>query len=217
MGKPLSASAIAGCSTCAQGRRPCCWCAASSKRTVPGTPTARPPTRACGKGMGLPPGSTNRRSSAAAGAVSRPSQACSALPSQCSKNAPPPMPLDCGSTRVNTICTATAASSALPPARSIWAPASAASGLAAATANVVVAQPGLWLRPDAPSGRAGMPLSCSGAKPLSCSGSRAAHPTSHNMARQTTRRVQRQGCGLNGGMGGCAGAWADTGVWLGFA
>ena len=46
--------------------------------------------------------------------------------------APPPMPLDCGSTRVSTICMAMAASMALPPARSIARPASLASGLAAA-------------------------------------------------------------------------------------
>ena len=60
--------------------------------------------------------------------------ACTLAPSQCSKKAPPPMPLDCGSTKPSTICTAIAASSAEPPARRICSPASVASGLAAATA-----------------------------------------------------------------------------------
>ena len=52
------------------------------------------------------------------------------------------MPLDCGSTSVSTICTAIAASTAEPPALSTWKPASVASGLAAATANLVFVQPG---------------------------------------------------------------------------
>jgi len=47
--------------------------------------------------------------------------------------APPPIPEDCGSTRLSTICVAIAASIAVPPARSISSPAAAASGLAAAT------------------------------------------------------------------------------------
>src|SRR4029079_11899576 len=46
-------------------------------------------------------------------------------------NAPPPSPLDCGSTRFNTSCVAIAASMAEPPARSISRPASAASPFAA--------------------------------------------------------------------------------------
>ena len=48
-------------------------------------------------------------------------------------NAPPPSPEDCGSTRLRTSWTATAASAALPPARRISRPASVASGLAVAT------------------------------------------------------------------------------------
>src|SRR5260370_30774960 len=47
--------------------------------------------------------------------------------------APPPIPEDCGSTRLSTICVAIAASAAAPPARSIARPAAAARGLAAAT------------------------------------------------------------------------------------
>jgi hypothetical protein len=48
-------------------------------------------------------------------------------------NAPPPMPEDSGSTSPSIICTAIAASTAEPPRFSISAPASAASGWAAAT------------------------------------------------------------------------------------
>ena len=48
-------------------------------------------------------------------------------------NAPPPTPELCGSTRLSTACTATAASTAEPPWRSTFSPASTASGLAAVT------------------------------------------------------------------------------------
>ncbi len=65
------------------------------------------------------------------------------------------MPLDCGSTSVSTICTATAASTALPPSRSTCAPASVASGLAAATTWRLKTQPGLAALPEANSGCAG--------------------------------------------------------------
>ena len=74
---------------------------------------------ASGTVIGLPSGRKNIVGLAAAGADSRPSQACTALPSQVIRNAPPPIPLDCGSTRDKTICTAMAASTALPPALSI--------------------------------------------------------------------------------------------------
>src|SRR5262245_25473722 len=47
--------------------------------------------------------------------------------------APPPSPDDCGSTKLSTNCTATAASAALPPPRRISRPASTAAALAAAT------------------------------------------------------------------------------------
>src|SRR5690606_30423868 len=49
------------------------------------------------------------------------------------RNAPPPMPDDCGSTSPSTVCTAISASAALPPSRNISRPASAASGCAATT------------------------------------------------------------------------------------
>jgi hypothetical protein len=67
------------------------------------------------------------RETAPAGAVSRPSKACMCLvapaPVLCNKKAPPPMPLDCGSTNPKTICTAIAASTADPPACNISRPA----------------------------------------------------------------------------------------------
>ena len=65
------------------------------------------------------------------------------------------MPEDCGSTSVSTSCTAIAASTALPPARSTCRPASVASGLAAATAVWRVDQPGLLVVPEAISGWSG--------------------------------------------------------------
>ena len=72
---------------------------------------------------------------AAAGAVSRASKVVTvpAAASYQARKAPPPRPEDCGSTRPSTVCTATSASAALPPARSTSSPASAASGLAATT------------------------------------------------------------------------------------
>jgi hypothetical protein len=62
------------------------------------------------------------------------------------------MPLDWGSTRVNTICAATAASTAAPPAWSIASPAALASGCALAMANFRPFQPGCVLTPEGPSG-----------------------------------------------------------------
>ena len=89
---------------------------------------------------------------AAAGAVSRPSRAVTVVPSRWRRKAPPPRPLDCGSTRPRTICTAIAASTAEPPSRSICAPASAARGLAAATIQCAADQPGFSVQPVACSG-----------------------------------------------------------------
>src|SRR5262245_55428460 len=51
------------------------------------------------------------------------------------------MPEDSGSTRPSTICTAMAASSAVPPRLSTSYPASTASGCAAATTNCLLASP----------------------------------------------------------------------------
>src|SRR4051812_18661931 len=65
-------------------------------------------------------------------------------------NDPPPRPELCGSTRPSVACTATAASTAVPPARSTFSPASTAIGLAAAT--MALAGVGAW--DAAVSGRA---------------------------------------------------------------
>src|SRR6056297_545257 len=67
------------------------------------------------------------------GAVSRPSSVVTSPVSASyqTRNAPPPMPELCGSTNPRTVCTATMASAAVPPARSTSAPASTANGLAA--------------------------------------------------------------------------------------
>src|SRR5512136_2427625 len=74
-------------------------------------------------------------------------------------NAPPPSPELCGSTRPSAACTATAASAALPPARSTWTPASTAYGLAAAT-------PGVSLNVDVAAIGAGRPVVSAGAAAL---------------------------------------------------
>ena len=116
------------------------------------------------------------RSSAAAGAVSRPSQACTVWPLLCINIAPPPMPLDCGSTSASTICTAMAASSAEPPSRRMRKPASVASGLAAATMKCWADQPGFVVQPDADSGTAD--AGAGGAAGICAGGAVAAHPTS---------------------------------------
>ncbi len=130
--KPCSDRRIAGSNSLAHCKCPVFLCAISRARKTPGVPTERPPICASVNAIGVPSGFRNKRSVAPAGAVSRPSYACTVFPSQSMMNAPPPMPDDCGSTRVNTACIAIAASIADPPWRSISRPASAASGLAAA-------------------------------------------------------------------------------------
>ena len=111
--------------------------AAERVATVPGVPTERPPTTASKKGSGLPSASRKSDGVASAGAVSRPSKVVRSplLASYQTRNAPPPRPEDCGSTRPSMACTATRASAALPPSRRIFNPACAAIGLAAATMN----------------------------------------------------------------------------------
>ena len=84
------------------------------------------------------------------------------------------MPLDCGSTSVSTICTAIAASSALPPTLRIWYPASVASGLAAATMKCEAVTPAFAVQPEAPSGATG----------ASDSGAVAAQPASASATAQ---------------------------------
>jgi len=95
---------------------------------MPGTPTESPPGITCDFGRGFPSGPRNMSDAADAGAVSLPSKVVTffVAGSYSTRNAPPPMPEDSGSTRVSTICAAMAASTAEPPAWSISSPALAA-------------------------------------------------------------------------------------------
>ena len=148
---------------------------------VPGTPTERPPTTASMNGIGLPSRPMNRSGFAVAGAVSRPSSVESEprpASLQCTRKAPPPMPELCGSTRLSTSCTAIAASTALPPARSISRPASAASGFAAATMY-------FWAVPRLFAVR---PVGASGAGASCCA--KASVPAAASPTAQTTRKVR---------------------------
>ena len=123
--KPVSASSIASLNRTFQGNLPYCSCAFFRPANTPGTPTDLPPTTAFIQGIARPFSSKNISLVAAEGAVSLPSKVvnfCDFL-SQCNINAPPPIPEDCGSTKVNTNCTAIAASTALPPCFSILKPA----------------------------------------------------------------------------------------------
>ncbi len=126
---------MAGSNSFAQGSLPYLLCAISSIETTPGMPTDNPPGMASGLLRALPSGPRNMSGRAEAGAISRPSKLVVflLLGSNTSRKAPPPMPEDSGSTSPSTIWVAMAASTALPPARSMASPASAASGLAAAT------------------------------------------------------------------------------------
>src|SRR6266404_2341766 len=105
-------------------------------RHEPGTPTAWPLVDAELKSCLLPSGLVNNVISALAGALSRPSIA-KVLPcpfARCTiMKPPPPMPENSGSTTLSANWMAAAASMALPPLRSILAPASAASGCDTAT------------------------------------------------------------------------------------
>src|SRR5690606_36558433 len=134
MMKPSRARAMAGANKSAQGSAPCAAWASAARRMLEGTPTLRPDSTASIKGNGRPSWPRNQSGAAAAGAVSRPSRV-SIVPSAewCSRNPPPPIPELCGSTTVSASIVAIAASVALPPRRSISAPASAARGSAALT------------------------------------------------------------------------------------
>ena len=132
---PPSANAIASANNPAQSDRPHLSCADCMSAGVPGVPTDRPPTTASKKPIGSPSGVWNSVGVASSGAVSRPSSVVTSplSASYQTRNAPPPRPELCGSTSPRTACTATIASAAVPPSRSTRAPASTASGFAAAT------------------------------------------------------------------------------------
>src|SRR5262245_54560968 len=99
--------------------------------------------------------------------------------------APPPSPDDCGSTKLSTNCTATAASAAVPPARSISRPASTAAALAAATMkDFAVAKPTVRL----PVARSGAP-----ARSWAGTGWSAKACTTATRAAKRTRRGRLRG------------------------
>ena len=91
------------------------------------------------------------------------------------------MPLDCGSTSVSAICTAIAASTALPPASRISAPASVACGFAAAAIHVAPDHPGLSVQPLAASG--GPCVDVRMGAPAQARVVRSPHAASHPIAR----------------------------------
>ena len=119
---------------------------------VPGTPTAWPLVEAGVNPWLLPSGLVNNVVSALAGALSRPSIA-KVLPCSFARctimNPPPPMPENSGSTTLSANWMAAAASMALPPLRSILAPASAASGCDTATTPPRKPGPGGTASPEA--------------------------------------------------------------------
>src|SRR5262249_40291658 len=120
--------------------------------STPGIPTERPPTTASRKAMGLPCASRKRSGVAAAGAVSRPSNATTCVPLYSKSNAPPPMPEDCGSVRPSIIWAAIAASTAEPPCCSISYPASVESGFAVAIIARLACTTAFSVKPVALSG-----------------------------------------------------------------
>src|SRR5262249_21850258 len=97
--------------------------------------------------------------------------------------APPPSPEDCGSTRLSTNCTATAASAALPPARSMSRPASTATLLAADIMKDLAVP--IW------TGR--FPVALSGAAVRSWAG--AAGEVKACAAKTATKQARRVGLG----------------------
>ncbi len=72
---------MAGLNKAFHGSLPCFLWASASMRSTPGAPTERPPTTPFTRESGVPSGFWNSFSVAAAGAVSRPSYACTSLPS----------------------------------------------------------------------------------------------------------------------------------------
>ena len=130
-GKPSRASVIAGCMTTASGSLPKRFHATTRPRTSPGTPAERMPRVDCC--ASTLPATTYMSSVAAAGAISRMSKVV-VLPSiATTMKPPPPSPELHGSTTDSANDTASAASTALPPAARMARPASVASGCALAT------------------------------------------------------------------------------------
>ena len=118
---------MAGTSSSFQGSRPNLRCASYIPATVPGTPIERWPVS--DELIALPAVSTYMSRVARVGAVSRKSSAPT-VPSciRVTMNPPPPMLPATGWTTASANATATAASTALPPRRSMSTPTSLASG-----------------------------------------------------------------------------------------
>ncbi len=136
--KPSSAQRMAGSTTAFQGRRPCAWCMACRPLSVAGVPmdcgpmSLTRPLRMKPKPSGVSPSSRSchMSSRAASGAGEWKSKySCTRSPGLYTAAVPKPaMPHISGSTTVWASAVATAASTALPPARRMSMPDSAASG-----------------------------------------------------------------------------------------
>src|ERR687892_617474 len=116
--KPSRATSMAGWSTSASDIVPYFASASAHPWTVPGTPAESPLYRAALKPSGAP-FSKKDCGCMAAGAVSRWSMVVTESSAvRITMNPPPPMPAENGSVTPSTAAAATAASTALPPARS---------------------------------------------------------------------------------------------------
>ena len=127
-GKPFSAYAMARLNKDANGNRPNFLESATQPDTVPGTVTVSQPIN------GIADFPAKKSGVHAAGARPDAFKPCNFLPSQISANPSPPIPFMVGSTTVNVIAVARAASTALPPCCSASKPACVAKGCELATA-----------------------------------------------------------------------------------
>ena len=123
-GNPSSACRIAAAKSESNGTRPNRSCSTPQASGAPGTETLVHPR----SGNAVCPAARNACAESARGAGPDAFKPCSFSPSHTIANASLPMPFDVGSTTVRVIAVASAASTALPPARRIARPACAASG-----------------------------------------------------------------------------------------
>jgi len=127
--KPSSAYATAGSNRRSKGSLPNRPWRSRHAAGAPGTVTESQPRA----GTWAWPSRAKRSGACAAGARPDPFSPCSRSPSQTRAKASEPMPLTHGCTTVSVAAAAMAASTALPPARSMRKPACAASGELVAT------------------------------------------------------------------------------------
>ena len=128
-GNPSSANRIAAANSESNGTRPNLSCSTPQASGAPGTETLVQPR----SGNTVCPAARNASAESARGAGPDAFSPCSFSPSHTIAKASLPMPFEVGSTTVRVIAVASAASTALPPARSAARPACAASGWLAAT------------------------------------------------------------------------------------